>query len=178
MKETVLLSFALFYFYAFPLWAEEAETKYYIEISISQCKLWLYEIQNDSSLKLIREYPVGTVKKSINRFPLGKGKATMIEFNPWWHPTEGSQKEFAKRGIALPENVPPGHPLNYMGSFKIHLSHFVPGKGSIYRIHGSRKEDEGKIGHRVSGGCIRMKNDQGEELSKLITVGTAVNIVL
>lgn len=152
--------------------------KYYIEISITECKLRLYRIGKNSSLELIKEYPAGTAKKTIKLFPTGKGFITKKEYNPFWYPTEKTRAEFAKRGIVLSKVVPSHHPLNYMGSFKIHLSHFVPGKGTIYRIHGSRKEDEEKIGHRISGGCIRMKNKEGEELFKIISVGTEVNITL
>jgi lipoprotein-anchoring transpeptidase ErfK/SrfK len=167
-----------FYSIGFSQDTKENEARYYIEISISECKLWLYQIENDYSRKLVKEYPVGTVKKGKRIFPVGKGVVTRKEYHPTWNPTEETRNEFAKRGVELPEVVPPGHPQNYMGSFKIYLSHFVPGKGDIYRIHGSRKEDEDKIGHRVSSGCIRMKNSDGEELARIIPVGTEVNIVL
>lgn len=161
--------------------ASQAENKpdnlYYVEISISRCRLYLYQVSEEEKLVIVKEYPVGTVKKGIREYPKGRGIVTKIELNPWWYPTKKTIKEFAKRGIILPESVPPGHPLNFMGSFKIHLSHSVPGKGAIYRIHGSRKQDENKIGQRVSGGCVRMYNSDGEEMIKLISVGTVVNII-
>ena len=179
MKRSVLLTLFVLFF-CITTQAQDSKdigAKYFIEVSITECKMRLYKIEN-SSLQLVKEYQVGTVKKGKKDFPLGKGVVTEIKYHPEWNPTENTRKEFAKRGIILPDVIPSGHPLNYMGSFKIYLSHTVPGKGAIYRIHGSRKEDEDKIGHRVSGGCIRMRNAEGEELSRIITVGTVVNITL
>lgn len=155
----------------------ESSPKFYILISIEDCKLWLYETREQKQLVLIKEYSVSTVKTNAAYFPLGKGVVTEIIKNPYWYPTESIKEAFAERGINLPNAVPPGDPLNYMGSFKITLSHSVPGKGAVYRIHGTRKEDRDKIGKRVSGGCIRMLNEDGEELAKIISIGTPVEIV-
>lgn len=63
--------------------------------------------------------------------------------------------------------------MNYMGAFKIYLSHRTY-KGDIYRIHGNN--DPSQVGLRVTGGCIRMYNDEGTDLAKMIPIGTEVNI--
>lgn len=105
------------------------------------------------------------------------GYITKIDFAPIWWPTNYTRKHFAKKGIYLPESVPFGHRLNFMGKFRLSLSHNVPGKGKIYRIHGVRPGEEGLVGTRVSGGCIRMLNDEGLELARTVTVGTPVEIV-
>lgn len=180
MKKIVLLFFMFFLAIFDPVTAQTPsdKPKYYILISIEDCKLWLYQIENDKSLKLLKEYPVSTVRKNIRHFPLGKGQITAIEFNPSWHPTQKTLKEFAKKGIALPKNIPPKHPLNYMGSFKMHLSHQVKNKGMIYRIHGIRKSERHQIGRRISGGCVRMLNEDGEEIARLVPIGTEVNIIM
>lgn len=154
------------------------EQKHCILISIEDCKLWLYQLDNSQNPVLIKEYRVSTVKANAAYYPLGQGVVTEISKNPYWYPTESIKETFAARGISLPDAVPPGDPLNYMGSFKISLSHSVPGKGSIYRIHGTRAEDREKIGKRVSSGCIRMLNEDGEELAEKIKVGTIVKIVM
>lgn len=154
--------------------AEAAD--YYIEISISQCKLRLYAKDSGDSKFLIREYDVATVKKNNRTFPFGLGKITRIEIDPWWYPTNNSQNEFAKRGISLGNSVPPGSPLNYMGKFKIYLSH-TTSKGAVYRIHGTPQSEDHKIGQRVTGGCIRMHNNEGLALAKILTQGTEVNII-
>ncbi len=149
------------------------ESEYCIEISISQNTLKLYEKTADGGLVLIRTYPVGTAVRGLDTYPVGPGKVTGIYLNPWWYPTPYSRQVFRERGIELPRAVPPGHPLNYRGKFKITLSHKTR-KGAIYRIHGANYS--WRVGKRVTGGCFAMFNDQGLELARKISVGTEVNI--
>ncbi len=148
--------------------------EYYIEISISRNTLRLYEKTTDGGLVLIRTYPVGTAVRGLDTYPLGLGTVTGIYLNPWWYPTPYSRQVFRERGIELPRAVPPGHPLNFMGKFKITLSHKTR-KGAIYRIHGANYS--WRVGKRVTGGCFAMFNDQGLELARTISVGTEVNIL-
>ena len=148
--------------------------QYYIEISISRTTLTLYEKNGDGELIPLHKYPVGSAVRGLDSYPTGVGKVTGIYFDPWWHPTPYSRQVFLKRGIVLPRTVPPGHPLNYMGKFKIALSHRTK-KGAIYRIHGVN--NPGRVGRRVTGGCFAMYNDQGLELARTISVGTEVNIL-
>jgi L,D-transpeptidase YnhG len=151
-----------------------ARKSYYIEISISRNKLVLFDKGTDGELTPLAEYPVGTAVRGLDTYPLGMGKVTAIYFNPWWHPTPYSRQVFRERGIILPAAVPPGDPLNYMGPFKIALSHKT-WKGAIYRIHGNN--DPKRVGRRVTGGCFVMKNDDGLALAHTIRVGTEVNIL-
>lgn len=147
---------------------------YYVEITISGNRLSLYERNGDGELDLIAEYPVGTAVRGLDTYPLGIGKVTAIYFDPWWYPTPYSRQVFRERGIILPEKVPPGDPLNYMGPFKIALSHKT-WKGAIYRIHGNNNPK--RVGRRVTGGCFVMNNDDGLSLARKIKVGTEVNIL-
>jgi lipoprotein-anchoring transpeptidase ErfK/SrfK len=147
---------------------------YFIEISISSNLLTLYEQKNNSERTPIAEYTVGTAVRGLKTYPLGLGSVTGIYFNPWWYPTPYSRQVFRGRGIELPKAVPPGDPLNYMGPFKIALSHRTS-KGAIYRIHGNNNPK--RVGHRVTGGCFVMDNTVGMELAHKIRVGTEVNIV-
>jgi len=150
------------------------EASYYIEISIGRNLLTLYEKQGDGERTPVAEYTVGTAVRGLKTYPLGLGHVTAISFNPWWYPTPYSRQVFRDRGIDLPSAVPPGHPLNYMGPFKISLSHRT-GKGAIYRIHGNNNPK--RVGHRVTGGCFVMDNTDGLALAHRIRVGTEVNIV-
>lgn len=150
-----------------------ATSTYYVEISISRTLLTLYE-RIGVDLVPIQEYPVGTAVRGLDVYPLGLGKITGIYFDPWWYPTAYSREVFRKRGIELPSAVPPGDPLNYMGPFKISLSHKTR-KGAIYRIHGNNNPK--RIGRRVTGGCFVMDNGDGLELARKIKVGTEVNIL-
>ena len=147
---------------------------YYVEISISRNLLTLFERRDDSEQVPVAQYPVGTVVQGLKTYPTGVGKVTAISFNPWWYPTPYSRQVFRGRGIELPPAVPPGHPLNYMGPFKIVLSHRT-WKGAIYRIHGNNNPK--RVGRRVTGGCFVMGNAEGLALAHRIRVGTEVNIV-
>lgn len=155
---------------------EILSSHHHILVSIQKCRLWLFE-KTGGQHKLIREHLAGTVKPSMKKYPLGLGYITKIEFDPWWYPPTLSRAYFARKGIFLPGCVPPGDKLNFMGKFKIHLSHSVPEYGSIYRIHGVRPGDEDCVGKRVSGGCIRMLNEEGIPLAKIVAIGTPVMIV-
>jgi lipoprotein-anchoring transpeptidase ErfK/SrfK len=148
---------------------------YSIEINISQCKLTLYEKNGPNSMVPVQEYKVGTAVRGLEEYPIGKGRVTCIELNPSWRPTKYTREIYEKKGIELPRAVPPGHPLNYMGPFKIYLSHSTS-HGSIYRIHGNNNKS--RVGKRVTGGFICMDNDEGLKLTKIIPVGTEVNIVM
>jgi lipoprotein-anchoring transpeptidase ErfK/SrfK len=147
---------------------------YYIEISISRTTLTLYKKTGEGGLVPLREYPVGSAVRGLDVYPTGLGLVTAIYFDPWWYPTPYSRQVFRERGIELPRALPPGHPLNYMGKFKITLSHRTS-KGAIYRIHGTNNPN--RVGRRVTGGCFAMHNDQGLELARTISVGTEVNIL-
>ena len=145
----------------------------FVEISISREVLTLYE-KKDSEKIPIAQYSVGTVVKGLKTYPLGLGTVTGIYFKPWWYPTAYSRQVFRARGIVLPSAVQPGDPLNYMGPFKIALSHRTS-KGAVYRIHGNNNPK--RVGHRVTGGCFVMDNSAGLELAHKIKVGTEVNII-
>lgn len=145
-----------------------------IEISMSRNLLTLYEITDGGERSAVAEYPVGSAVTGLKTYPLGAGKVTGIYFNPWWYPTPYSRQVFRERGITLPTAVPPGDPLNYMGPFKIALSHRTF-KGAIYRIHGNNNPK--RVGKRVTGGCFVMDNRDGLALAHTIKVGTPVTIL-
>ncbi|ABL00179.1 L,D-transpeptidase [Pelobacter propionicus] len=154
--------------------ASRPAAPYIIEISISRTLLTLYERHGTGKMFPVAQYRVGSAMRGLTTYPLGPGRVTAIQFDPWWHPTAYSRQVFRERGISLPRAVPPGHPLNYMGPFKISLSHRT-WKGAIYRIHGNNNPR--RVGRRVTGGCFVMHNRDGLELARRIRVGTVVNIV-
>jgi lipoprotein-anchoring transpeptidase ErfK/SrfK len=148
------------------------EKQLLIDIGINQRLVTLYEVENGEYRK-IKEYQAATVKEAKDVWkPLGWAEVTKIEIDPWWYPTPKTRAHLKKQaGIDLPEKVRPGSKLNYMGSFKIHLSFRGP-DGLVYRIHGNN--DPASIGKRITGGCVLLRNDDGLELVKLIKVGTKV----
>jgi len=143
-----------------------------IVVSIRDCRLYLLR-QKGGTREIEREYAVATVKRGLET-PLGEGRVTGVDLDPWWYPTARTRAFFRERkNVHLPEAVPPDDPRNFMGSFKIRLSH-ATSRGTIYRIHGNN--DPALIGARATGGCIRMDNAEGEALARAIAVGTKVII--
>lgn len=112
-------------------------------------------------------YPIGIGQ-------LGKGTplswVTKVErkrANPTWTPTAEMRKEYAAEGEYLPAVVPAG-PDNPMGLFAMYV-------GKLFAIHGTNA-DFG-IGLRVSHGCVRLRNDDNEDLFNRVAVGTRVEFI-
>jgi hypothetical protein len=82
---------------------------------------------------------------------------------PWYNPALDSW------GASLPAVVP-GGPGNPMGTRALYIT--APG---LIRIHGTTSPDS--IGRYASHGCIRMHNEQVEELYDLVPVGAKVIII-
>ncbi|MGJ0494866.1 L,D-transpeptidase [Aliarcobacter cryaerophilus] len=120
--------------------------------------------KNGENEEKIKSYIVSTGKDSIKK-PLGVGKISQISLNPVWYPTADTKKSFAKKGIILPNVVPPNHKYNYMGMAKLNLTHSVDGN-TTYRIHGTLNEKT--LGRNESAGCIRMRNNDVVELAILL----------
>ena len=120
--------------------------------------------KNGENEEKIKSYIVSTGKDSIKK-PLGVGRISQISLNPVWYPTADTKKSFAKKGIILPNIVPPNHKYNYMGMAKLNLTHSVDGN-TTYRIHGTLNEKT--LGSNESAGCIRMRNNDVVELAILV----------
>lgn len=120
--------------------------------------------KNGENEEKIKSYIVSTGKNSIKK-PFGEGKISQISLNPVWYPTADTKKSFAKKGIILPDVVPPNHKYNYMGLAKLNLTHSVDGN-TTYRIHGTLNEKT--LGTNESAGCIRMRNSDVVELAILL----------
>lgn len=83
--------------------------------------------------------------------PAGSYRIREVIWNPWWHPPDS---EWA-RGR---EVEPPG-PANPMGRIKLN---FAP----LLYIHGT--VDENALGEPASRGCVRMRNEDLIELTRLV----------
>lgn len=113
--------------------------------------------RNDLLLKLndrfFKRYRVGTGEYSST--PVGTFKITDRIAQPtWWHP-DG-------RTIAF------GDPENLLGTHWLALD--VKG----YGLHGTWEPQT--IGHQSSMGCVRLVNEEIEQLFTLVTIGTPVTI--
>lgn len=119
-----------------------------IVINIPSRTLELY-----SADTLIKVYPIAVGKPSTPS-PLGNYHIFEKEVNPWWFPP--------RTGEVVPSG--PANPLGYrwMG--------FAP----MYGIHGTNAP--WAIGMAVSNGCIRMHEEDVEELFEVVPYGTPVRI--
>jgi lipoprotein-anchoring transpeptidase ErfK/SrfK len=128
-------------------------------LKINKCKFSIIidKSQNLLFLKrggqIIKTYTVATGKG--NSTPNGSFKIVNKLQNPTWF----------KTGAV----IPPGSPENILGSRWLGLD--IKG----YGIHGSR--DINEIGRQVTMGCIRMRNQDVEELYDILPLGTEVTII-
>ncbi|MGD9153589.1 MAG: L,D-transpeptidase family protein [Gammaproteobacteria bacterium] len=134
-----------------------------IVINLAELRLYYYP----KHAKVVYTFPIG-IGRVHTPTPLVKTKIIEKRKNPIWFPTEDTHKEAREMGIMLPEKILPG-PQNPLGKYAIRLGL------NTYLIHGTNRPDG--VGIRSSGGCIRMYPDDVEQLYKLISVGTPVNII-
>ena len=103
--------------------------------------------------RIIKRYPISTGKQSATT-PTGSFKVVHKLMHPvWFH-----------RGVI----VPPGTPENFLGT------RWLGFDKPKYGIHGTIEPE--RIGQSVSSGCVRMRNEDVEELYELIPYETEVLI--
>ena len=103
--------------------------------------------------QVIKVYDVSTGEN--NSTPVGTFKVTTKLLDPVWF----------NRGVV----VPPESPHNVLGTRWLGFD--LPG----YGIHGTI--DPQTIGNQVTAGCVRMRNEEVEELYSMIPMGTEVFVV-
>jgi hypothetical protein len=129
-----------------------------IVVHVDTNRLDLYE-----GFQVAHSWDVATAKPGYVT-PVGEWTLYQKRENPtWYNPALDSW------GAGLPAVVP-GGPGNPMGTRALYIT--APG---LIRIHGTTSPDS--IGRYASHGCIRMHNEQVEELYDLVPVGTKVIIV-
>ena len=129
-----------------------------IVVHVDSNRLDLYE-----GFRVAHSWDVATAKPGYVT-PVGEWTLYQKRENPtWYNPALDSW------GAGLPAVVP-GGPGNPMGTRALYIT--APG---LIRIHGTTSPDS--IGRYASHGCIRMHNEQVEELYDLVPVGTKVIIL-
>ena len=119
----------------------------------------------DDNGEWITAYPA-TIGSEHTPTPAGKMQVTAVAHNPTYSydPDVNFQQGANREKLTLP----PG-PNSPVGSVWIDLSK------PTFGIHGT--PDPSKISKTASHGCIRLTNWDAEELAKMVTKGTAVEIV-
>lgn len=120
---------------------------------------FLYLVQANGTA---RRYGVGVGKPGFEW--AGTHKITRKAEWPDWRPPA----EMRKRRPDLPTFMA-GGPENPLGARALYLG------STLYRIHGSNQP--WTIGHAVSSGCIRMRNQDVTDLYERVRVGTTVHVI-
>jgi lipoprotein-anchoring transpeptidase ErfK/SrfK len=131
-----------------------------IVVRVPQNRLYVYK-----GFHVERSWPVATAKPGFIT-PPGDWKIWQkAEWPTWYNP--------APDGWASADPlVVPGGIENPMGARGLYLS--APG---LILIHGTSPSERSSIGHYESHGCIRMLNEDVEQLYPLIPVGTHVLVI-
>ncbi|MDR0252271.1 MAG: L,D-transpeptidase [Brucellaceae bacterium] len=113
-----------------------------------------------------RRYGVGVGKEGFS----WKGSETVSRKAEWpsWHPPQEMIARERKKGRILPVKMEGGI-ANPLGARALYLGN------TLYRIHGTNAPST--IGKAVSSGCIRMRNQDVEELYEQVPVGTKVIVL-
>ncbi|HET6791529.1 MAG TPA: L,D-transpeptidase family protein [Actinomycetota bacterium] len=129
-----------------------------VVVHVDTNRLDLYE-----GFDVTHSWDVATAKPGWTT-PVGEWSLYQKRENPtWYNPALDSW------GAGMPAVIP-GGPGNPMGTRALYIT--APG---LIRIHGTTSPDS--IGRYASHGCIRMHNEQVEELYDLVPVGTKVIIM-
>jgi lipoprotein-anchoring transpeptidase ErfK/SrfK len=111
-----------------------------------------------------RRYGVGVGKEGFTWRGTQK-ISNKKEWPDWTPPAEMIQRVREKEGRILPVHME-GGPENPLGARAMYLG------STLYRIHGTNQP--WTIGHNVSSGCIRMRNEDVVDLYERVKVGTTV----
>lgn len=128
-------------------------------IIVNTNERYLYLVENDGTA---RRYGVGVGRPGFEW--AGAHKVTRKAEWPSWRPPA----EMRARQPGLPEFME-GGPRNPLGARALYLG------STLYRIHGSN--EPWSIGHAVSSGCIRMRNEDVMDLYQRVKVGTKVVVI-
>jgi lipoprotein-anchoring transpeptidase ErfK/SrfK len=136
----------------------------YIEIQLSAKTLEAF----DANSNLLVHFPC-SIAKLVEKRPAGELHVQVIARNPnYTFDPEVFPESAEARQLSQKLILPPG-PNNPVGVAWIGLDR--PG----YGIHGTPKPED--VGRTESHGCFRLANWNAEYLSRLVTVGTPVNVL-
>jgi L,D-transpeptidase ErfK/SrfK len=135
-----------------------------IVINLAECRLYYFTPDG----KCVFTYPVGLGRKGW-RTPTTSTTVIRKSVNPIWTvPSRIRAYVYEETGNWLPDRIPPG-PENPLGHYAMYLG------TNGYLIHGTNQP--WSIGKLISAGCIRLYNEDVEELYRHVTTGTPVKII-
>jgi len=141
-----------------PKVAEVKQEYPYLHLKLSEFKVYLYEQEG----KTPESYLVAIGRKPWET-PEGKFAVNQMIKNPDWMVVDFNNPDKAMKG-----RVPPG-PNNPLG---LRWISFASAHGWEVGFHGTAKEQA--LGHAVSHGCVRMRNDDVVKVYEKVKLGTPV----
>jgi lipoprotein-anchoring transpeptidase ErfK/SrfK len=132
-----------------------------IVVGLDQHKLWLV----DNKGYVLATYPIAAPKRGMETGTLGEWTISRKAECPTWTPSEELMERLPeKRQYA--DGIPGCTEENPMGVAALYLG------DSLLRIHGTNAPDS--IGTNASSGCIRMLNEDIQDLYSRVPAGTKV----
>ena len=135
----------------------------HVVINLPQTRLFVYR---DGAL--LKTYPVA-VGKMLTQTPTGTYAVTGVYPNPIWYVPKSIQEEMKQQGKPVLTSVPPG-PDNPLGNAFVRFGEARLGLG----MHGTNAPTS-VPGFR-SHGCVRLKNEDIDELATTVAPGAAVTV--
>ncbi len=135
----------------------------HVVINLPQTRLFLYR---DGTL--LKSYPVA-VGKMLTQTPTGTYAVTGIYPNPVWYVPKSIQEEMKQQGKPVQTSVPPG-PDNPLGNAFVRFGEARLGLG----MHGTNAP--ASVPGFRSHGCVRLKNEDIDELASTVAPGAAVTV--
>ncbi len=135
-----------------------------IVINLPECRLYYFTPDGRSVLT----YPVGLGRKGW-RTPTTSTTVIRKAENPTWTaPSSIKAYVYEQTGKWLPDSIQPG-PENPLGPYAMYLGTHG------YLIHGTNQP--WSIGKLISAGCIRLYNEDVQELYRHVRTGTPVRVI-
>lgn len=136
-------------------------------LNLPEMRIYYYPKPVEGAAPKVITYPVGIGRQDWET-PRGITYISEKKRDPTWTPPASIRAEHAAKGDILPAVVPAG-PDNPLGTRAMRLG--LPS----YLIHGTNKPYG--VGMRVSHGCVRMRQEDVEELFEMVSVKDTVRII-
>ena len=130
-------------------------------------------------IRAIRRTPTGRIvsrdfiaataaPRNTKDIPYGiVGSVYKVTVNPIYRPTEDHIKKEQAKGKKVLRVVPPNDPENPLGKMKLYFAFPQPIDPKLsFGAHGTNKPSS--IGKRVSEGCVRLSDEDIEEIARLL----------
>jgi len=134
-----------------------------VVINLAELRVYYFNEANHT----VGIFPIGAGRKGWNT-PTSNTSIIRKEEDPTWTPPASICRHYKKKGIILPQSIPPG-PANPLGKYALRLAL------SGYLIHGTNTPSS--VGYRSSSGCIRMLPEGIKYLYENVPVNTPVHII-